>query len=133
MKSQYEIAKAQIKLEDKGYLVFVVIGVEGLWNLIAVGDTHVRFIQVSCVPLYRRGVAYKRELKEFPLLANTSKEYWYYEDGYFKEKFLSDGVERDNGAFYGLIKRSRPKPLPRQPLTKIEANGELPVDLTIPF
>lgn len=45
------------------------------WDIIAIKKNELRFIQVSTLPLYDRGVAYKKKLKAFPT-GNWTKEYW---------------------------------------------------------
>jgi len=111
-KGDNAVLRAQRELEFRGYMVEKVKKVRwspqdffSLFDLIAIKPTHVRFIQVSNSPMYDRPVAYKRKLKEFPLIDNTSKEYWYLADGYWKVKFISDGQERELGDFARITKK----------------------------
>lgn len=140
--------KAQDELEAKGYRVEKVKRTKwqrqdffGCWDLIAVNGDKVRFIQISRKPLYDRGRAYKRMLKEFPCPTNCSKEYWYHTlpEDYFKVKYISDGVERPKGKFADAVKKNRTnsvpliKPKPEHIAMDAEIlEGEIEDD-TIPF
>jgi hypothetical protein len=69
-------------LRKQGYLVETPIRTKwhredffSAWDIIAVKKNKLRFIQVSTLPLYDRGVAYKKKLKDFPV-GNWTKEYW---------------------------------------------------------
>ena len=112
-KGDNAVLRAQRELEYRGYMVEKVKKVRwspqdfwGCWDLIAIKSTHIRFIQVSKSPMYDRPVVYKRKVKAFPIIPNTSKEYWYLQDGFWKIKFISDGQERDLGNFHQIVKKS---------------------------
>jgi len=71
------------KLEDEGYICEKPIRSKwqredffGCWDIIAIKDQSIRFVQVSTKPLYDRGVEFKQRLADFPVGTHWTKEFW---------------------------------------------------------
>jgi len=96
-KGDYSVNKARQLLKEQGYLVAKALAVRfqpedffSCWDLIAINDNHVRFIQVSRVQLYDRGAEYKFKLLAFPTPPNTTKEYWHHTNKGFDIQYLNE-------------------------------------------
>jgi hypothetical protein len=79
-KAQKLIAKF---FKDSGYLVEIPVRSKwhredffNAWDIIAIKENEIRFIQISTVAFYRRGIEYKKKLADFPS-GHWSKEYWW--------------------------------------------------------
>jgi hypothetical protein len=82
-RGDYLMKKAADQLVTEGYMVEKAKKIRwaqqdffGLWDIIAIKQSEIRFIQVSAKPLYDRGVEYKKKLSDFPNVG--TKEYWWY-------------------------------------------------------
>lgn len=85
-RGKYLEKKAEKQLKEQGYWVekakrvrFQPVDFWGCWDLIAINQKEIRFIQVSDVKFYNRSRKEKELLLAFPRPPYTSKEYWHYE------------------------------------------------------
>jgi len=85
-RGKYIEKKAENKLKEEGYWVEKVKWVKwqpkdffGCWDLIAVNQKHIRFIQVSAGELSDRSRQKKEQMLAFPKPPGSQKEYWHYD------------------------------------------------------
>ncbi len=50
----------------------------GLFDIIAVKEGSLKFVQVSTRPIYDKGAEFRQKMKDFPIPPGCSKEYWQY-------------------------------------------------------
>lgn len=91
-RGDYLMAKCAKAFEEKGYLVEKAKKIRwaqqdffGLWDIIAVKEGVVIFIQVSAKPDYDKGKDWRARAKAFPA---EFKEYWWMDDREWKVKKL---------------------------------------------
>lgn len=84
-RGDYLMNKAAFQLEMEGWLVEKAKKVRwspqdffGLWDIVAVKNGEVKFVQVSAKADYDKGKAWRQAAKDFP---HKNKEYWWGQKG----------------------------------------------------
>lgn len=85
-RGDYLMNKAAEALKEQGYFVEKAKKVRwqqqdfwGCWDIIAIREGSIKFIQVSAKPPYDRGTEYKLKLVSFPTICpHAKKEYWWW-------------------------------------------------------